>query len=124
MFGRRFFFSVRCRGSRYGFIQIAGMFVVVAIEAQQLPVATVRGVVVVIVIAVMDREFVKIRAGEFAAAAPADPGIELERLFPVALLALLSFAPGRSDDTVQPVGIKVMSYLCVTWESESMTPCQ
>ena len=57
-------------------IKITLMFVVVAIEAQQLPVAAVGGVVVVVVVAVVNGEFGDVFAGEFALAAAADPGVE------------------------------------------------
>jgi len=97
-------FGFAARGTAgYRFIQVAGMFVVVAVETQQLPIAAVGGIVVVVVIAVVHREFVQVCAGEFAAATPADPGVELERLFPVAQLALIAFAPRGGDDLVQLV---------------------
>jgi hypothetical protein len=49
----------------------------------------VGGVVVVIVVAVVDRQLTQVGASEFAGAAAADPWVDLESLFPVALLALL-----------------------------------
>ena len=43
------------RRARRGFpVEIAGMFVVMAIQAQQFPVAAVRGIVVVVVVAVVN----------------------------------------------------------------------
>jgi hypothetical protein len=41
----------------------------------------------VIVVAVMDRQLTQVGVSEFAATAPADPWIDLEGMFPVALLA-------------------------------------
>jgi hypothetical protein len=60
--GGRFGFAAR-GAAGYRFIHVAGVFVVVAIETQQLPVAAVGGVVVVVVIAVVHRECVQVRAG-------------------------------------------------------------
>ena len=51
------------------------MFVVVAIQAQQLPIATIVGIIVVIMIAVMHREFADIFRGEFARTAAANPRV-------------------------------------------------
>lgn len=49
-------------------IQIARMLIVVAVNAQQLSIAAVRGIVVVVVVSVMNREFTKSLALEVAAA--------------------------------------------------------
>src|SRR5262247_72738 len=77
------------------------VFIVVTVQTQQFPVAAIAWIVVVIVVPGVDGEFANVRARELAAAAPADPGIELERLFPIAALALLSSATGFGDDAVQ-----------------------
>src|SRR5499426_118368 len=77
------------------------VFIVVTVQTQQFPVAAIAWIVVVIVVPVVDGEFANVGARELAAAAPADPGIELERLFPIAPLALLSSATGFGDDAVQ-----------------------
>jgi hypothetical protein len=53
------------------------MLAVVAVQAQQLPVAAVGRIVVVIVVAVVDGELAHIGARELAGAAPADPGVYL-----------------------------------------------
>ena len=76
------------------------MFIVMAIEAQQLPVAAVGRVVVVVVILMMDREFTELLSGKFASAPGADPGKELERTLPVALFTLQPVFPGRLHNTV------------------------
>ena len=76
------------------------MLIVVAVEAQQFPVAAVGWIVVVVVIPVVDCEFMKVFAREFAPASSADPRIHLERLFPIALLALLSGMSGFRNGAV------------------------
>jgi hypothetical protein len=48
----------------------------------------------------MDRELTKFLALEFAPAARADPGVNLERLLPITLLSLLAAAAGLSDNPV------------------------
>lgn len=69
-----------------------------AVQAKQLPIAAIWWVVVMVVIAVMDGEFVQVCPSELALAAPAYPGIHLERLFPVILFSLFSVAPGAGHD--------------------------
>src|SRR5438045_3687853 len=75
-----------CRRRRARLLRIAAvlgqealMLVLVAIGAQQFPVAAVTGIVVVVVVAVMHLEQAQIGVGEFPAAATANPGIHLER---------------------------------------------
>src|SRR5690606_2913203 len=63
------------------------MLVVVAIEAQKLPVAAVRRVVVVVVVLVVDREFPQDFAGEGASAPRAHVGKQGQGLVAVVLLA-------------------------------------
>lgn len=64
--------------------QHAIMFVVVAVQAEQFPVAAVRRVVVVVVVFVMDGQFAQVHAGKAAPAAPAYPREEFEGAFAVA----------------------------------------
>ena len=52
----------------------AGVLVVVAVEAEEFPVAAVGRVVLVVVVAVMHSQLAKISAGKFPAAACADMG--------------------------------------------------
>lgn len=59
------------------------MLVVVTVEAQQLPVAAIGGVVFKIMVFVMNRQFAQVLAGKITAATCADPGENLEGLFPV-----------------------------------------
>ena len=50
------------------------MLIVVAVEAEQLPVAAVRGIVMMVVILVMDRQLAQLSAVKFASAVGTDPG--------------------------------------------------
>lgn len=53
---------------------IALMLIVMAVKAEQLPVAAVRGIVIMIVILVMDRELAQLFTVKFTPAVGADPG--------------------------------------------------
>ena len=84
-----------------GRFQLPPVLVVMAVQAQQFPVAAIRRIVVVIVVAVMDRQLAQVGAREFARATTADPRIDLERLLSVALLALGSSAAGVGHYAVE-----------------------
>jgi hypothetical protein len=86
-----------CCAERF-FIQVFLMLVIVAIETEQLPVAAVLRIVVVVVVLVMDRELFELFAGELAAAARAEVRVNLERLLTVRLLPKLPAAPGLRYD--------------------------
>src|ERR1700739_260512 len=90
-----------CIAATAGRFQLPLVFIVMAVKAQQLPVAAVRRIVVVIVVAVVDRQLAQVGLGEFAAAATADPRIDLEGLLPVALFAFLGAAAGLPPPSVQ-----------------------
>ena len=77
------------------------VLVLVAIGAQQLPVAAIGRIVVMVVIPMMYLEQLQVRVGELAAAAAADPGIHLERPLAVAVLTLVTRASRLGDDPVQ-----------------------
>jgi hypothetical protein len=79
-------------------IQISRVLIVVAIEAQEFPVASIGRIVLMVVVFVMDREFTKLLALEFTTAPRTDPGKNLERLLPITLLSLLFAAPGLRDN--------------------------
>src|SRR4051812_45496055 len=66
------------------------VFVVMAVQAQQFPVAAIGRVVVVIVIPVMNGQLTKVHGCEFAAATTADPWVDLERKLSVGLFARCS----------------------------------
>jgi hypothetical protein len=53
-------------------LELPLVFVVVAVQAQQLPVAAVGRVVVMVVVLVVDRQLVHVRVIELAGAAAAD----------------------------------------------------
>ena len=84
---RRAGFAARSIVAAARCFQLSLVFVVVAVQAQQFPVAAVDRIVVVIVVAMMDRQFAQIGAGELAAAAASDPWINFQGPFPIALLA-------------------------------------
>ena len=56
------------------------VLIVVTVETQQLPIAPVGGIVVVIVVFVMDRELTQLFATKFTTAPRTHPRIHLERL--------------------------------------------
>src|SRR5262249_13992743 len=88
-----------------GCFQLPLVLVVMAVQAQQLPVAAVRRVVVVIVVAVVDRKLAQVGAGGFAAAAAADPPIDLEGLFPVPLFTLPGGGTSLGQDAIELAGV-------------------
>lgn len=81
------------------------VLIVVTVETQQLPIAPVGGIVVVIVILVMDRELAQLFATKFTAAPRTHPGIHLERLRPIGLLPLIPVAMGLGNNLSLPVHI-------------------
>ena len=80
----------RRRFIRPGTDLIALMFVVVTVEAEQLPVTTVRRVVMMVVVLVMDGELTQLFAFKFSSAVRADPREYFQRPSTVGLLV---FAP-------------------------------
>src|SRR5690606_30770279 len=82
-------------------VELPRVLVVMAVHAQQLPVAAVGRVVVVVVVAVVDRQFLHVGAGELARAAAADPRVHLQRPLAVAFLALGGRATRVGDDAVE-----------------------
>src|SRR5690606_14383071 len=76
-----------------GVVDQARMLVVVTVHAQQLPVAAVGRVVVVVVVAMVDRQLLQVRARELARATAADPGVHPQRTLTVAVAALFGVAP-------------------------------
>ena len=87
-------------------IEIPGVLVVMAIQAEQLPVAPVGRVVIVVVVPVMHCQLVQVFVREFAHAATAEPRINLESSLPIALFALLPVASRLGDYPIQPVVIR------------------
>ena len=103
MGGRRLLLAARRRFVIPFLIQISRVLIVVTVETQQLPVATVGRIVIVVVVLMMDRELAKFLALKIAPAPRTDPGIDLERLLPITLLPLLPVAPGLGYNPVESV---------------------
>lgn len=53
------------------------VLIVMTIKTEQFPVAAVRGIVVMVVVLMVNREFPQIFAAEFAAATCTNPGVQL-----------------------------------------------
>lgn len=76
------------------------MLVVMAVNAEVLPVAPVGGVVVMVAVPVVDGEEVKVVLVELPAALGADPAMELERAFPVVFMGS-ALRPDPADQLVK-----------------------
>ena len=77
------------------------MLVVMAVKAQQFPIAAIRRVVVVVVIAMMDGELAQVGAREFPRTPTADPWIDLQRLLTIALGAPIGRVARFCNDAVR-----------------------
>ena len=77
------------------------MFVVMAINAQQFPIAAIGWVVVVVVVAMVHGQFAQIGVGEFPSAATADPRIDLEGFFAVAFFTLVAGFSGTQNNLIK-----------------------
>ena len=77
------------------------MLIIMTVDAEELPVAAVGWIVVMVVVTVVDGKFLEICPGELPRAAATYPGIHLERLFTVSLFTLFPVAPGIGDDPVE-----------------------
>jgi hypothetical protein len=78
---------------RSGFVnpfpdQVSRVFIVVAVETQQFPIAAVKRIVLVVVILVVDRELAKSLSRELAPAPSTDPREELEGALPIGFFEL------------------------------------
>ncbi len=62
---------------------VAGVFIIVAVNAQQLPVAPVRGIVVMVVVFMVHREFAQTLAAELATTTAANPWEKFEGALPI-----------------------------------------
>ena len=82
-------------------VDIARMFVVVAIHAKQLPVASIGRIEIVIMIAMMHGQFWQVGTRELARATPADPWIHFQRAFAITGFALCRVAPSIGDDAIE-----------------------
>jgi hypothetical protein len=79
----------------------ARVFVVVAVQTEQLPIAAIRWVVVVIVITVVNGQLTQIGACEHSSAAATDPRVDLQRSLTIALSPLVSGASRVGHDSIQ-----------------------
>src|SRR6516162_5617628 len=86
-------------------LELARVLVIVTVDAEELPVAAVRRIVVVVVVLVVDGQLVDIGAVELAGAASADPGEELERLLAIGLRTRLAAQPRFGDDAIETSGV-------------------
>lgn len=83
--------------------RVAGRFqsplvlVVVAVDAQQLPVAAIGWIVVVIVVAVMDRQLAQVGPCEFTAATTADPRNSRQARTTTSMLSTIARASSLSS---------------------------
>ncbi len=84
---------------------IPGVLVFVTVDTQQLPVAAVRRIVVVVVVLVMDRELSNFSSREFSPALGTDPRKNLERSLPIGLLSTLSKSPSLVDNLIRLVDL-------------------
>ena len=82
-------------------IQISRVLIVVTVETEELPVAPVGRIVIVVVVFMMHRELTEFLALKLTPAPRTDPGIDLKRLLPLSLLSLLAVAPGFSNNPLQ-----------------------
>jgi hypothetical protein len=82
-------------------LQLPLVFVVVAVQTEQFPVAAIRWVIVVIVIAVVNGQLTQIGAGEHSSAAATDPRIDPQRSLTIALSPLVGGAPRVGHDSIQ-----------------------
>jgi hypothetical protein len=97
--------AVGLPGEAARLIQRTLVFIVMAVEAQQFPVAAVGRVVVVVVVLVVHGQQVDGRVVEFPRAAAADPREQFQRLGSVAFFALLPDAPRVGDDLIQALAV-------------------
>jgi hypothetical protein len=81
------------------------VLIVVTVEAQQLPVAAVGRIIIVVVIFVMDCEFSNFLACEFAPASRTDPRKKLERSLSIGLLPTFPVTPSLGNDLIRPVAL-------------------
>ena len=92
--------SVGRSASPLCYLQLPLVFVVMAVQTKQFPVAAVRWVVVVIVITVVNGQLTQICACEHSSAAATDPRIDLQGSLTIALSTLIGGASRFGDDAI------------------------
>jgi len=91
-------------------LKITRVFVIVAVKAQQFPVASIGRIVVVIVVTMVYCKLRHIGVREFAHAAPTHPRIHFQRALAIAQLALVGRASCVGHNFVQPRGVRLFPY--------------
>lgn len=81
------------------------VFLIVTVQAKVFPVAAVPWIVIVIVIFVVHGQLMQILARELTPTAGANPRIEAQRLFPVALETLLPFLTRFGNDRIELIRV-------------------
>ena len=81
------------------------MLMIVTIYAQEFPIAAIGGVVVMIVVFVMNRQFSKALSRKFASAARADVRVHLQGPSPVTLLSLFDFPTEVGTELIPLFGV-------------------
>ena len=89
-------------------VELARMFIVMAIQAEQFPVAAITRIIVVIVILVMHRQLLQIFPRKLATATATNPRIDLKRLLTVAQLSSLAIALGFGNHPVSVCTLRII----------------
>lgn len=97
---RRVAFAINAAHAGPSF-KLALMLVVVAIKAKQFPIAAVHRVVMVIVVAVMDRQFAQVGARESPRATTTHPRIDFQGLFAIRLATFIGGTARISDNLIE-----------------------
>ena len=82
-------------------VSVARVLVVVAIDTQQLPIAAIRRIIIMIVVAVVYRQLLQIFAVELARATTADPWIHFQRPAAVAPFALIASGTSIGNNSIK-----------------------
>lgn len=102
MRGVRSRLRARYRGTP-GIVQLAGMFVFMAVGAEEFPIAAVRRIVIVIAVLVMDFQQLQIAVRKRTCTSPAHPRKEFQCLRPITGGPFIGVAPGISNHLIQPL---------------------
>lgn len=94
-----------CRLAAYLLIQGSRVLAVVAIHAQELPVAAVGRIIIVVAVFMMHRQLVKFFTGKFSSAPGAYPGQDFKRLGAVNISPPFPKLPRFGNDVLQRVVI-------------------
>jgi hypothetical protein len=95
--------------TRSSIVEFARMLVVVAVETEQLPVAAVSGVVVVIVVTMVNGQLLQILARKLAGATTTYPRVDFQRLLPIPQFASLSVANGLGNHAVSVRTLRIIN---------------